>query len=104
MRVPNTLPQEDLSETAAAARAVEAAGHDGLLTMENKHDQFLAHAIAAVSTQRIELGTSVAIAFPSNPMMAANKRCDLQVASRGGFVLAIGPQSRPHNEQQFSVP
>jgi probable F420-dependent oxidoreductase len=104
MRVLTTLPQADLRTTAAAARAAEAAGYDGLLTMENKHDPFLAHAIAAVTTDRIELGTSVAIAFPRSPMVVANASWDLQAASRGRFVLGIGPQIRPHNERRFSVP
>ena len=76
----------------------------GLLTMENKHDPFLAHAIAAVNTERVELGTSVAIAFPRSPMVVANACWDLQNASRGRFVLGIGPQIRPHNEKRFSVP
>ena len=57
MRVLNTLPQADLRTTTASAIASEAAGYDGLLTMENKHDPFLAHALAAVSTDRVELGT-----------------------------------------------
>jgi probable F420-dependent oxidoreductase len=104
MRVLTTLPQADLRTTAAAARAAETAGYDGLLTMENKHDPFLAHAIAAVNTDRIELGTSVAIAFPRSPMVVANAGWDLQVASRGRFVMGIGPQIRPHNERRFSVP
>ncbi len=103
MRVLNTLPQADLRATGAAARAAEEAGYDGLLTMENKHDPFLAHAIAAVNTDRIELGTSVAIAFPRSPMVVANACWDLQNASQGRFVLGIGPQIRPHNEKRFSV-
>lgn len=103
MRVLNTLPQADLRTTAAAAKASEEAGYDGLLTMENKHDPFLAHAIAAVNTTRVELGTSVAIAFPRSPMVVANACWDLQNASRGRFVLGIGPQIRPHNEKRFSV-
>src|SRR5580692_9448305 len=104
MRVLNTLPQADLRQAAASAKASEAAGYDGLLTMENKHDPFLAHAIAAVSTERVELGTSVAIAFPRSPMVVANACWDLQNASRGRFVLGLGPQIRPHNERRFSVP
>lgn len=104
MRVLNTLPQADLRTTAASAMASEAAGYDGLLTMENKHDPFLAHAIAAVNTEKVELGTSVAIAFPRSPMVVANACWDLQNASRGRFVLGIGPQIRPHNEKRFSVP
>jgi len=74
-----------------------------LMSMENKHDPFLAHAIAAVNTDRIELGTSVAISFPRSPMVVANACWDLQNASRGRFVLGIGPQIRPHNERRFSV-
>ncbi|HVZ10579.1 TIGR03617 family F420-dependent LLM class oxidoreductase [Rhodopila sp.] len=104
MRVLNNLPQADLRTTAAAAIAAEKAGYDGLLTMENKHDPFLAHAIAAVNTDKVELGTSVAIAFPRSPMVVANACWDLQNASRGRFVLGIGPQIRPHNEKRFSVP
>lgn len=104
MKVLNTLPQADLRTTAAAAKAAEDAGYDGLLTMENKHDPFLAHAIAAVNTERVELGTSVAIAFPRSPMVVANACWDLQNASRGRFVLGIGPQIKPHNERRFSVP
>jgi probable F420-dependent oxidoreductase len=93
-----------LRKTEAAAQAAEAAGYGGALTMENKNDPFLAHAIAAVSTERIQLGTSVAIAFPRSPMVVANASWDLQIASRGRFVLGIGPQIRPHNERRFSVP
>jgi probable F420-dependent oxidoreductase len=104
MRVLTSLPQDDLRKTTAAAQAAEAAGYDGALTMENKNDPFLAHAIAAVATERLQLGTSVAIAFPRSPMVVANASWDLQIASRGRFVLGIGPQIRPHNERRFSVP
>jgi probable F420-dependent oxidoreductase len=103
MRVLTSLPQDDLRKTAAAAQAAEAAGYDGALTMENKNDPFLAHAIAAVSTDRMQLGTSVAIAFPRSPMVVANASWDLQIASRGRFVLGLGPQIRPHNERRFST-
>jgi probable F420-dependent oxidoreductase len=104
MRVFNTIPQTDLRDTAAAAQAAEAAGYDALLSMENKHDPFLCHAIAAVHTSRIELGTNVAIAFPRSPMVVANAAWDLHKASNGRFVLGLGPQIRPHNERRFSVP
>ena len=104
MRVLNNLPQADLRTVAIAARAFEAAGYDGVMTAENKHDPFLAHAVAAVNTERMQLGTSVAIAFPRSPMVTANLSWDLQNASRGRFVLGLGPQIRPHNERRFSVP
>jgi len=104
MRVATTMPQDDLRQTAAAARRAEATGFDSLITFENRNDPFLAHAVAATATDRVELGTAVAIAFPRSPMVVANASWDLQVASRGRFVLGLGPQIRPHNEKRFSVP
>jgi probable F420-dependent oxidoreductase len=103
MRILTTLPQDDLRAVPGAARAAEAAGYDGLTTAENKHDPFLPLAVAAVGTERIGLATSVAIAFPRSPMVVANASWDLQVASRGRFVLGLGPQIRPHNERRFST-
>jgi probable F420-dependent oxidoreductase len=104
MKVLTTLPQSDLRRVADAAKQAEADGYDAAMTMENKNDPFLAHAIAGVVTERMELGTSVAISFPRSPMVVANTCWDLQIASRGRFVLGIGPQIRPHNEKRFSVP
>lgn len=104
MRVLTSLPQEDLRKVPQAARDAEAAGFDGLMTQENRNDPFLALGVAAVATDRIGLGTAVAIAFPRSPMVVANAAWDLQVASRGRFVLGLGPQIRAHNEKRFSVP
>lgn len=104
MRVLTTLPQEDLNEVPAAARAAEAAGYDGLVTMENRNEPFLALGVAAVSTTRIALCTGIAIAFSRSPMAVANASWDLQTASRGRFVLGLGSQVRAHNEKRFGVP
>jgi probable F420-dependent oxidoreductase len=103
MRILTTVPQEDLNEVPAAARAAEAAGYDGLITSENKNDPFLALGVAAVNTTRISLGTGIAIAFSRSPMPVANASWDLQVSSRGRFVLGLGSQVRAHNENRFSV-
>ena len=104
MRVLASLPQHDLRAVSHAAQAFEAAHYDGLVTMENRHDPFMPLAIAATVTQRIELATSVAIAFPRSPMVTANIGWDLQRASLGRFNLGIGSQIRPHNEKRFSTP
>lgn len=104
MRVLTSLPQQDLTEVSAAAGAAEAAGYDGLITMENRNNPFLPLAVAALATTRVELATSVAMAFPRSPMIVAGTAWDLQIASRGRFVLGLGPQVRAHNERRFSVP
>ena len=75
MRVFTTLPQEDLRKVGPAAQAIEAAGYTGVSTQENRHDPFLALAVAGVATQKIELHTGVAISFPRSPMVAANIGC-----------------------------
>ena len=103
MRILTTLPQDDLATVPAAVAAAEAAGYDGAITMENRHDPFLALGVAAGASRRIELGTAVAIAFPRSPMVVANTGWDLQNASKGRFVLGIGPQIRPHIEKRFST-
>jgi len=104
VRISTTLPQDDLNDVPAIARAAEAAGYDGLVTSENRNDPFLSLGVAAVSTSRVELCTGIAIAFSRSPMPVANLSWDLQVASRGRFVLGLGSQVRAHNENRFSVP
>jgi probable F420-dependent oxidoreductase len=104
MRVLTSLPQGDLREVPALARAAEAAGHDGLVTSENQHDPFLALGVAAATTERVALHTGIAIAFSRSPMAVANASWDLQASSRGRFVLGLGSQVRAHNENRFSVP
>ena len=104
MRVFTTLPQEDLRKVGAAARAIEAEGYDGVASMENKHDPFLALAVAGTATERIELHTSVAIAFARSPMVIASVGWDLAGATGGRFVVGLGSQVRAHNERRFSVP
>jgi len=104
MRLFTTLPQEDLRNVGAAAKAIEAAGYTGVNTQENKHDPFLALAVACVATERIELHTNIAIAFARSPMISANVGWDLAAASGGRFTLGLGSQIRAHNERRFSVP
>jgi len=104
MRISTNLPQDDLNDVPAVARLAEAAGYDGLVTSENRNDPFLALGVAAVNTSRVSLSTGIAIAFSRSPMPVANLAWDLQIASRGRFVLGLGSQVRAHNEHRFSVP
>ena len=104
MRIVTTLPMDDLKKAGLAAQALESAGYDGVMTMENAHHPFLPLAVAAVATERVELLTAVAIAFPRSPMVCANAGWDLQEGSGGRFVLGLGPQIRAHNVRRFSVP
>jgi probable F420-dependent oxidoreductase len=86
------------------ARAAEALGFAGLWTSETKHDAFLPLAIAANETEKIQLGTSVAIAFSRSPMEVAQTAWDLQELSDGRFILGLGTQVKAHVKRRFSMP
>ena len=86
-----------------AARRLEDAGYAGAWTAETSHDPFLPHMVAAEHTERIELGTSIAVAFARNPMLLANLGHDLQRYSNGRFIMGLGTQIRPHITKRFSM-
>jgi probable F420-dependent oxidoreductase len=97
-----TIPNAD--RIADEARRQEAAGYDGLWTSETAHNPFLPLAIAAAHTERIELGSAIAVAFARNPMLLANIGWDLQALSKGRFILGLGSQIEPHITKRFSMP
>ena len=94
---------EDPRAAGPLARALEDAGYDGAYTFEGRHDPFLPLAFAAASTERLTLATGIAVAFARNPMLLANLGYDLQLATRGRFLLGLGSQIRPHIEKRFSA-
>lgn len=104
MRVTTGLQQENLNQTTPAAQAAEAAGFDAVSTMENSNNPFLPLAIAATTTECVQLMTGIAIAFARSPMAVANMSHDLQLASSGRFKLGLGSQVKGHNERRFSAP
>jgi probable F420-dependent oxidoreductase len=101
MRVDTTLPEPVDSRRAAAA--AEQAGYAGVWTSETKHDPFIALGLAAVATETIQLGTSIAVAFARNPMSMAVQANDLQLLSGGRLLLGLGSQIRPHITRRFSM-
>jgi probable F420-dependent oxidoreductase len=84
-----------------AARRAEEEGFDILTCGELSHDSMLTMALAATTTERIELQTSVTIAFPRSPMVLAMEAWDIQHLSGGRFSLGLGSQVKGHNERRF---
>jgi probable F420-dependent oxidoreductase len=93
-----------LDTAAASAAALEARGYDGVMAAETSHDPFLPLLLAAQSTERVDLMTSIAVAFARSPMTLAQTAWDLQAASGGRFVLGLGSQIKPHITRRFSMP
>lgn len=93
----------DLGKVAAKAQEVEAQGYAGAWTAETAHDPFLPLLLAAEHTDKLEIGTSIAVAFARSPMTLANTAWDLQAYSQGRFVLGLGSQIKPHITKRFSM-
>jgi len=93
----------DLRAIPDYARKAEDLGFGALWAAETKHDGFLPLAVAATSTERVRLGTAIAIAFARSPMVLAQIGWDLQKASGGRFIMGLGTQVKAHNERRFSV-
>jgi probable F420-dependent oxidoreductase len=104
LQVATTIPIERLSQASDLFRELELAGYDGAFSFETKHDPFLPLAIAAESTERLRLGTALAIAFARNPMNLANIGWDLAEVTGGRFAMGLGPQIAPHVRNRYSMP
>lgn len=93
-----------VDEAATAAAEAEQAGFDGAWAIESQIDPFLACAVAAERTERVDLGTAIAVAFARNPMNVAVSANDVQALSGGRFKLGLGSQIKPHITRRFSMP
>lgn len=103
MKVDTVVMIPDLRTVPDEARGLEALGYDGIMAAETKHDPFLPLALIAEHTERVEIGTAIAVAFPRSPMHLANVGHDLQRFSRGRMILGLGSQIKPHIEKRFSA-
>lgn len=103
MKFDTTLLATDLSAIPALTRQAEAIGFDGIWVSETAHDAFLPLVLTAEHTERVTLGTSIAVAFPRSPAILAHLAWDLAKYSQGRFVLGLGTQVKAHNERRLGV-
>jgi probable F420-dependent oxidoreductase len=104
MKVETGVMAARLDDVPPAARRAEDLGYDGFIVPQTSHDPFLPLALAAEHTERVELATAVAIAFPRSPMVTAHEAWDLQAFSKGRLLLGLGTQVKGHIERRFSMP
>jgi len=91
-----------LPEIQELAKRAEAAGLGTLWLTESGRTAYLSCAAAALVTDRIGLGTAVAVAFPRSPMITAKVAWELAEASHGRFTLGLGTQIKAHIERRYS--
>ena len=93
-----------LARVPETVKMLEAAGFDGVISAETAHDPFFPLLLAAEHSSKVDLITSIAVAFARSPMNLAAMAHDLNAYSQGRFVLGLGSQIRPHIEKRFSMP
>lgn len=104
MRFDVTISPTHLNETPALAQAVERYGFSGLWTSEIAHNPFLPLTLSAAATERVQVGTGIALAFPRSPMVTAQLAWDLAAQSDGRFILGLGTQVKAHITRRFATP
>jgi len=102
MQIDAALLTGDAVEAAEQAAQREAEGYGAVWSFEGPHDPFFPLVLASQKTERVLLGTAIAVAFARNPMICAHIAQDLQRLSKGRFVLGLGTQVKPHIERRFS--
>lgn len=96
----------DIGTATAAHRATiaEQQGYAGVWATESVTDSLLMAMGAALSTDRVDIGTAITVAFARNPMTVAYAAWDIAAASNGRFSIGLGSQVRAHIERRFSMP
>jgi probable F420-dependent oxidoreductase len=103
LKIDAEVAVDEPEEAAGLARKAEEFGFDCFWVNETKHDPFVQLATAAVSTGRIGLGTSIAVAFARSPTTLAYTSWDLQSLSKGRMILGLGSQVKGHIERRFGM-
>lgn len=93
-----------LGLAATEAAEFERIGLDGAWSFEGSHDPFIPLTLATAATERLDLGTAIAVAYARTPMTAAHTAWDLQQLSGGRFILGLGTQIKPHIEKRYGMP
>ena len=93
-------PLRDVQELA---RRAEAARLGTLWLTESGRTAYLSCAAAALATERLGIGTAVAVAFPRSPMVTAKVAWELAESSGGRFTLGLGTQIKAHIERRYSA-
>jgi len=104
MKFDAALAPMHLTDVPAVAEAAEALGFDCLWTSETQHNPFLPCALIAEHTQKLKMGTAIAVSFARSPADLAYTAWDLAAQSKGRFILGLGTQVKGHIEKRFGMP
>ncbi len=103
MHIDAAIRNLPLVDVADEVRRLERMDFGAVWSFETSRDPFLPLLQVALSTERIRMGTNIAVAFARTPFSMAMTAWDLQRASGGRLFLGLGTQVRAHVERRFSA-
>jgi probable F420-dependent oxidoreductase len=103
MKIDFYFPPGPPRDSRAAAEYASRVGFDGFFSAETSHDPFFPLVLATDAAPDLDLGTSIAVAFPRSPMITATTSWDLAQMSGGRFILGLGTQVKAHITRRFST-
>lgn len=104
MKFDAALAPMHLADVPAVAQAAEELGFEALWTQETQHNPFLPCTLIAEHTQKMSIGTAIAVSFARSPTDLAYTAWDLAAQSGGRFILGLGTQVKGHIERRFGMP
>ncbi len=96
-------PHGDHASVTKAARWAEDLGFKTFFASEASYEPFLPLVTAAMATERIELGTGIAVAFGRSPYVMAKSAWYIHSISGGRMVLGLGTQVKAHIERRYGM-
>ena len=102
MKIDVSFSPDSLVDTPILSERAESDVFDGIWFSETSYDPFLQLALAAQHTDRVQIGTAVALAFTRSPTVLAHSAWDLQRLSNGRLLLGLGSQVKGHIQRRFS--
>lgn len=105
MRLGFTLTgdQITMAEMVHFARRAEEAGFDSVWVTELWREAFVSLTAIAMQTERIRIGTAIALALARSPVLMELAAASVDEIAKGRLVLGIGPGPRDWNENWHGV-
>ncbi|NJL95316.1 MAG: TIGR03617 family F420-dependent LLM class oxidoreductase [Anaerolineae bacterium] len=104
MRFDVYIHPNDLRSVPDLAQHLENEGFHAIWTPETNHNPYFPLVLAGHATQRLQLGTGIAVAFARSPTVTAMEAWDLARLTNGRFILGLGTQIKAHITRRFGMP
>lgn len=85
------------------SRRAESSGFGAIWVSESSMDSLIQACVALRETTRIEVGTSITLAFPRSPTATAMQAWDLNDLGGERFIVGLGSQVRRIIEERYSA-